>query len=206
MAYNYTMLIGTKATAGSIANWVNRSDLPTDAILFEAQAWLYQRLRVREMHATGTLTFAEGDDSVAAPSGYLDPISFVPWGWGDPMLFVGPESWRPFRDETGALQTAAPSQWTVIGETAYVDVLPEAEFAGQLLYYKQPDALAASTNETNWLTRRYPTLLRYACMARAYEHMKDAQSAATYLQLAMASIAEAAATNDMARRGQTTLM
>ncbi len=207
MAYNYTMLVANKTTAGSIANWVNRSDLPTDAILFEAQAWLYQRLRVREMQEIATLTFTAGDDSAALPDGYLDPVSFTPHGWGDPMLFVSPESWRPFRDETGALETASPTQWSVVGETtAYVDVLPETDFAGKLIFYKQPAALAVTTNETNWLTRRYPSLLRYACMARAYEHMKDAQSAATYLQLAMASIAEAAITNDMARRGQTTLM
>ena len=47
MAITWTVLTGSKDTEGSIANWVNRSDLPTTNILLEAEAWIYQHLRIR---------------------------------------------------------------------------------------------------------------------------------------------------------------
>jgi len=80
-------------------------------------------------------------------------------------------------------------------------VLPEEAFSGILLYYKQPTALSGS-NETNFLTNRYPSLLRYACMAKAYEHMKDTENATGYLALAMQQIDKANASNEMWRRNQ----
>ena len=69
------------------------------------------------------------------------------------------------------------------------------------MYYDTPAALG-SGNETNFLTIRYPILLRSACMMRAYEHMKQTALATGYMQKAMADINEANVTSDMARRGQ----
>lgn len=200
----YTVLTGVKTTAGSIANWVNRSDLPTSTILEEAEAFIYERLRVREMHTIATLTFAVDTNSVALPADFLDPIEYRPNGWGSPLLFVSETSLEAHRDEDGALYEGEPSRWSIIGETAYVDVSCSEAFSGKLMYYKRPAALSGS-NETNFLTTRYPTLVRHACMAKAFEHMKDWTSAAQYLQMAEGKIAEASATNDLYRRSQTVL-
>lgn len=200
MSITFTVLTGTKTTAGSLANWVNRSDLPTSIILAEAEAMIYETLRVREMTAREVLTFPAATQTVALPTGFLDPISYRPYEWGAPLPFVFEDALDEARDATGTLQTGSPSKWAIVGETAYVDVLPSAAFSGILLYYKTPTALSGS-NETNFLTVRYPSLLRYACMAKAYEHMKAAD-AANYLALAMQSIAAANASNEMWRRDQ----
>lgn len=200
MAITHTVLTGTKSTAGSIANWLNRTDLPVTNILLEAEALIYETLRVREMQAREVLTFAISTQTASLPSGFLDPISFRPYEWGSKMPFVHEDMLDEYRDATGTLSSGTPSRWSVVGTTAYVDVLPSAEFSGMLLYYKTPDALSAS-NETNFLTTRYPSLLRYACMTKAYEHMK-AQEAAGYLQLTMQAIASASASNEMWRRDQ----
>ncbi len=202
MTINYTTLTGTKTTTGSIANWVNRSDLPTADVLAEAQAWIYQRLRVREMMARGTLSFSTSGNSVALPARFLDPISFTPYTWGEPLDLVDEANLMDFRDEDGNLYESTPSRWAIIGETAYVNTKPTDTFAGILLYYAQPADLAASTNETNFLTTRYPKLLRHALMGVAYEHMKDTDRSAGYMQLAEADLQEAARTNDLFRRGQ----
>lgn len=202
MAYTYTTLTGTKATAGSIANWVNRSDLPTSDILIETQAWLFQRLRVREMQARATLTFTTAAQTASLPSRFLDPISYTPYTWGDPLPLFHENALQDYRDDSGTLLSAVPSRWSIIGETAYVDVLPISTFTGILMYYAQPADLAATTNETNFLTTRYPKLLRHACMAMAFEHMKDTDRAGGYMQLVEADLQEAMRTNDMYRRGQ----
>lgn len=204
MAYNWTTLTAAKTTLGSIANWVNRTDLPTDNILLEAEAKIYERLRVREMQVITTLTVAADENSVSLPSDFLDPIEWRPYGWSQPILFVTEGTLEAHRDDSGALFEGTPSRWSIVGETAYVDVSCSEAFSGKLMYYKRPAALSAS-NETNFLTIRYPSLVRTACLAAAYEHMKDMQNAATYLQMLEGKIGEAMMTNDLYRRSQTPL-
>jgi hypothetical protein len=202
VAIDWTTLTASKSTAGSIANWVNRSDLPTENILLEAEAWIYLKLRCREMLIRDTaFQFDSGSQSEALPSGFLDPLGFWPYGYTDPLLYVHEEILEEQRDSDGTLLSGTPSRWAVIGETAYVDVQCSANYPGVLMYYKQPDALSAS-NETNFLTRRYPSLLRMACMAHAYEHMKDTPRAREYLGLAMAKLEEARQADDLFRRTQ----
>jgi hypothetical protein len=199
---DYTTLVAAKTTAGSIANWVNRGDLPVTDILAEAEAWIYQRLRVREMQQIATLTFAEDASSAALPDGFLDPIQYEPRQWGGPLEYVHEAALLAPTDDDGNPYEGTPSRWTVMGETAYVDVTCVEAFSGRLLYYKQPDALSGS-NLTNFLTRRYPALVRKACMGKAFEHGKDTARTTQYLAMAEAEIKEAARTNDLARRGQT---
>lgn len=197
----WTTLTAAKTTAGSIANWVNRSDLPTTEILVEAEAFIYERLRVREMTAVATFTFSDGASSGALPSDFLDPLEFLPYEWSDPLPFVHEQKLGAVRDADGNLEVGTPSRWTIIGVTAHVDVECDADFSGKLMYYARPAALSAD-NTTNFITTRYPTLLRMACMHKAFEHMKDWNSAAQYMQLAEAKMAEAAITNDLFRRSQ----
>lgn len=204
MAYTYSTLTGAKSVQGSIANWVNRTDLPVADILIEAEAHIYERLRVREMLAIETMTFAVNTNSVALPTGFLDPIEYRPYGWGDSLLYVAEMSLEAHRDTAGALFSSTPSRWSIIGETAYVDVSCSSAFGGKLMFYKRPDPLSSS-NETNFLTIRYPSLLRNACMAKAFEHMKDWTAAASYIQMAEGKIEEASATNDLYRRSQHVL-
>ncbi len=204
MAYNYTTLTGLKTVAGSIANWLNRSDLPTDNILIEAEAKIYERLRVREMQAIETLTIAAAANSAALPTGFLDPIEWRPYGWSEPILYVHEQSVEAHRDENGALFEGTPVKWGIVGETAYVDVACSETFSGKLMFYKRPTALSGS-NQTNFLTIRYPGLLRIACLALGHEHMKEWQAALNYTQMLESRITEANATNDLNRRGQMVL-
>jgi hypothetical protein len=165
-----------------------------------AQALIYERLRVREMQARATLTFALATQTSSLPTGFLDPIGYQPYEWAGDLPFVHENTLDEYRDENGVLESGTPSRWAIVGETAYVNVLPSAAFSGILLYYKSPTALSVS-NETNFLTERYPTLLRYACMAKAYEHMKSEQSA-NYLGLTMQTIADINSSNELWRRNQ----
>jgi hypothetical protein len=197
---DYTTLVGSKSILGSISNWINRGDLPVAEILAEAQADIYQYLRVREMTAREVLTFAAGSQTTSLPTRFLDPIGFRPDQWGSDLPFVHEGLLGEFRDSSGTLPTGTPSRWAIIGETAYVDVLPSAAYSGTLMFYRQPEPLSGA-NTTNWLTSRYPSLLRYACMAKGFEHAKS-DAAPSYLALMMRSIETANATNEMWRTNQ----
>lgn len=199
---DFNSLTGTKTTAGSIANWINRNDLPTAEILYEAQAWIYQRLRVREMTAQVTgFTIPINTNSQALPADFLDPISFLPFQWGEPLPFSHEERMLIPTDGNGNLFTDTPSHWTIIGSTMIVDVNCAAAFSGFFYYYQLP-AFLSSNNVTNFLTTRYPRLVRRTCMAIGYEHAKDQGQMQNYLTLAENDIAEAARTNEMWRRSQ----
>lgn len=205
MAQSYSQLVGDKDTAGSIKSWVNDSTIPAGEILSEAEAWIYQRLRVREMQeVNAAFAFAASASSASLPTGFLDHIEFVPDGWGIPLRYVSEVNFfAGAKDETGAMNTGDPSKWTVIGTTAYVDVACTSTFSGTLTYYKTPTALSLS-NETNFLTTRYPTLVRRACMAFAFEFKKDVTRKQLEITLAEQALALAASTNDLYRRGQIT--
>lgn len=199
-AFSYTTLVDDQEVAGSIRNMIGRRDISVDLILAEALSWIYQRLRAREMLAAAPLVFSEGEESAALPSDFLDPVQFVPANYGTPLPYMH-EAMPRVRDDDGMLPEGTPSQWTIIGSTAYVDTTCDADFSGQLLYYARPSALSAN-NPTNFVTDRYPTLLRRALMMRAAEHIGDRQAAGEWMAVAEVSIQEAAASNEMFRRSQ----
>lgn len=202
MAMTYTILTGAKTVEGSIKNWVVRTDTPSTAVLTEAEAWIYERLRTREMMARETFTFAIDTSELALPSGFLDPIGYRPWQWGEDLPYVHENAYLPSTDSAGALTPGSPSHWTIIGTTAYVDVKCSAAFGGDLAFYKQPDPLSGSS-ETNFLTTRYPSLLRYACLMFAYEHSRQWERRKEALELAEDALMKAQASDEMFRRAQS---
>src|SRR4051812_246682 len=75
---DFTSLTADKSTSGSIRRWVNHADVDADAVLEDAQALIFQTLRVREMRTVFTdLALVIGDSSKALPAGFLDPIRLV---------------------------------------------------------------------------------------------------------------------------------
>lgn len=169
---DYTTLIADKNTAGSIKNWVNRSDIPSTTIVAEALAWTVGegKLRAREMVTEVEFIIDGGTNEEPLPSDFLDPIGFYPYGWADPLDYVIPQSLRVLRDETtGDVNAGDPCRWAIIGASVQTDSAPEDDYKGILTYYAQPAALVT----TNFITVRFPSMFRHACLARAYSHMKQ---------------------------------
>lgn len=202
MPIDYQTLVAPKTTVGSIRNYVNRSDIPVTNILLEAEAFIYERLRIREMMALEEFTVAAGSFKKAAPDGFLDPIMLTPYGWGDPLRYLPEHLFRPQREPDGArIPSDEPYSYTIIGSDVVFDVELSAAFGADFSFYRLLPAL--STNApTNALTVRYPTILRHACMSFGFEHMKDPQRSMEYRQKAEIEIADANATNELYRRGQ----
>lgn len=184
MAYTYNKLVADKRTPGSIANWGNRKDLPVTDILHEAEAKIYSKLRVFEMVTRAPITLTSGNETATAESDFLQGLT-IKWNAdGRPIDLKDPVGFEEscFRDENGKLPDGMPSFYSAIpndngGGTYYFETEADEDYSGFQWYYRRPAPLSP-TNQTNFLTNRYPTLLRRACMMFAYEHQQDFDRAA----------------------------
>jgi hypothetical protein len=201
MTIDFTTLTGAKTVSGSIQNWVNRSDIPIVDILTEAEAFIFQRLRTQEMLASSALTILEGTNSIALQSDFLDPIEFKPYESNVGLAYVHEAELLSDRDSAGALFDGVPIAYAILNNVMVTGVNALQDFSGIMTYYAQPAALSGS-NETNWVTTKYPTMLRRSCLRFAYEFMKDAERMATEEILALRAIEEANAANELFRRAQ----
>lgn len=101
-----------------------------------------------------------------------------------------------------ALVTGSPSRWSVFDECVQFDSALDQPMAAKLLYYRSP-ALLSATNLTNWVTDRYPALMRVACLASAAKYMKDTSEYQKNLTDLTNLVGATAAENDLIYRGAT---
>lgn len=207
---DYSQLVSGTTTPGSIARWINSSQVQGDApeIVTEAESWIYRRLRHFKMQSdpvAGTMTI--GQDYVTSPADLLEPMLL--WTNGQYFSIL---TQKPVQEVianwayTGTGTTRSPQQPMLYyqgADTLRFDSPPNIAYTYNLIYFKQPAALS-STN-TNFLTITYPRLLRCACMAAASEFVKDSGQGnfdRTYWdQLAQDEIDKAQVESDRAKRG-----
>ncbi len=177
MSTSYTTLVAAKTVAGSIKRSVNYAEIDVETVLEEAQTLIYGSLRVREMRSMWSPAMAVGDSSKALPSDFLDPAGKL----RDTRTFCYRQrssdhlmSARVYTS-AGALESGQPTFWAIFDEAINFDIKFDANSAGTLSlpYFKRPALLASGTNETNFLTTRYPHLLRQACRIQCHAFMKN---------------------------------
>ncbi|WP_213287592.1 hypothetical protein [Bradyrhizobium sp. sGM-13] len=202
MAQNYTTLIGAKSTPGSIRRWVNYSELDAEQVVLEAQALIYQTLRVREMRFEfDNLALAQGDIYVALPEGFLDPIALKDATNNiDLRLRTEDKLVKARIYENGSLMSGIPTRYAIFGEKLQFEYKYESAATLKLVGFKTPADLSAS-NETNFLTKRYPHLLRVACLTQAYDFMSNMAKYQTNLTLLDALIKKTNEESDLSYRG-----
>lgn len=93
-----------------------------------------------------------------------------------------------------------PVAWSVYDEKLQLNCALEQAADYRLLYYRSPLPLSAS-NLQNWLTKRYPKLLRVACMASSADYMKDGDEYQKHLTALTALVGSVSAENDLHLRG-----
>lgn len=71
------------------------------------------------------------------------------------------------------LTQGTPLWWSIWDERIQFDSAFNQAANCQLFYYQSLPLLATTTNETNFLTNRYPHLMRKACQAAAADFMQD---------------------------------
>lgn len=202
------MLTGSASTPGSIARWVNYSQVVGDApeIIVEAESWVYRRLRHWKMLTVPTLgTFTIGQDYIASPADLLEP--FLLWTTQNYFQFMPMKTpqevianWS--YNGNGSRTQQQPLMFYQDQTALRFDSPPDQAYAYALIYFQQPAPL--SETSTNFLTQTYPRLMRLACMTAACEFAKDAGQGnfdRTYWeQLALDEIDRAQAESDRAKR------
>lgn len=171
---NYTTLTGSETTTGSLKYWLNYSRIDADGILDEAEAWIYARLRVRKMLATADVSISLAASTATLPTGYLDPVHLCIPGYVERIRNIDVERFRTELgwDTSADLPEGPPQRWVDIDSQMNFDHKADQAYTAKMVYYKTPTALSSS-NETNFLTDRYPTLLRRACLMFGGEARKE---------------------------------
>lgn len=203
MAMTWTSLTGTKTTAGSIKSWVNYDRIDPGEVLYEAEAMIYGMLRVREMRVSTTLSLSLNDLTKALPARFLDPWACrIPAKQMDLVQFheetlVQRRVW----DSTASnYTTGIPCNYAIFDEALNFDVRASEALTVFLGYYESKAPLAAD-NTTNFLTNRYPTILRAACCAMAADFMDDDGAYTRYTNRLASLVGVAMSENELSRRG-----
>lgn len=212
----YSDLIGPKSTPGSIANYANYGLAPATEVLLDAQMLIYELLRVREMRVgPKPIPLAVGTIHAPLPQGFLDPISvhdsfFQPIKMRTPTdLFrnrfaiaqSGDFAFPDFDPQdfftTAVWQQGVPRAFSIFGEQIQFDVAANIPMTYWILYYAPPSLLGdtAPATQTNFLTTRYPHILRAAVLAAAADFRKD-DADYQRCMTRLASLIQAAKVND----------
>lgn len=200
---DYNTLIAAKTTPGSIKAWVRYTEIDPPLVLSDAQSYIYQRMRVREMRAITSGSIILGAESLVMPTDFLDPVVLqirYPQTVIKPINEKALLIERRTYDDVGLIE-GMPMHYALIGASGYFDYKSDALYTYDLIYFKSPLPLGPS-NQTNFLTDRYPVILRHACVGFAAMMEKDSDEAGLSLKLADALIDDAKAQDDLSRRGQ----
>lgn len=199
---NYTQLVADVTTAGSIKYHQNWSRLDSDGILDEAEQWIYSKLRVRQMMATDDVAISLAASTAPFPTGYLDPIHLSIPGFISTIKMLDPERFRSQLgwDESAALPEAMPTRWADIDGLIQFNSKADQAYTAKFVFYKTPLALSAD-NLTNFLTDRFPSLLRRVCLMFASEERKEYESMDRHELKALAMIEEIKKESDLSYRG-----
>lgn len=185
---NYEELVADKTTLNSIRGWTNWSVAPAESILAEAEAVIYAKLRSSEMEALDAGTIAEGDTSLELPVDFISAKSFRRVGESAGEITVLDRQHFEERlalDTDGSYFAASPTECTIYGTpaTAYFNTAADADVSYRLLYFAQPAPLSVS-NQTNWLTSRYPLVIRATCLWLGFLFKKELQLAQVWASIA----------------------
>lgn len=200
---DYNTLVASKATAGSIKHALNSDAIPVTTIVSDAEQEIFRRLRVREMLATTTNTMATGTDTLSLPTGYIAARSIVYTGThaGTPLDRKQAEDVEAGYqyDSAGDRVQEKPDGFYVLPDTVQLNKTPDQAYPYRMLYWKQPDTLSTS-NASNFLTTKFPRLLRAMCMAYGNEWLKNATEREWWLRVAGEMIETLNAEADMEMR------
>lgn len=206
---DYNSLVASKGTAGSLANWVNYSDaiLPLSDIISDAQTFLWDHLRVHDMVSSGSFTIASGASTAAIPGGLnaaggvLGVIIVLDSNNAEirPRIARNVLFRQPL-DSNQVIQQSWPLYYGIADGQFVFDCAASQDIPCRFLYWKQPAFLSVGA-PTNFLTTRYPHVLRRACLMMAADFLNDREKYQSYMQLLIAEIEAMNVSNDTILEG-----
>lgn len=155
----------------SVANFLHRTDLTSliPEFIADAEARIYNELRVRAMEAAFTGTISSG--TVSLPSGFLEWIFLYVNDTTEQKLTRKDAEWIYTRYPSRA-GGGRPVYFAREGDTLIFGPSPDSDYTITGRYYKRLDALSDS-NPTNWFITDAPALLRYGALCEAVLYAND---------------------------------
>lgn len=200
MTISYSTLVAAKTTTGSIAYAINFDRIDSAGIVNKAEKFIYRKIRVREMLVIGeSLTIALDANTADLPDRFLDPVHLGIPGHCHSLVMRDTESFRSALafDQDAELPTAMPTEFTIDGDNIHFNTNADQAYTGRLTYFRRPAPLAATTNETNWATDRYPDLFERTCLMYALEERKEWNERNTVMGLIEKDLDEIKRENDL---------
>jgi len=199
---DYSTLVAGPDVKGSIQYWINYARIDSESIIEEAQAWIYSKIRTRDMIAADDVSISSGASSASFPDRYLDPLHLGIPGFINRLRLKDVEWFRTCLawDERAALPEGLPTYWCDFNSTINLNTASDQGYTAKMVYYRRPSPLSL-TNTTNFLTSRYPTLVRRACLMFAAEARKEYDLYDRLEVRALQATKEAMEEDDLAKRG-----
>lgn len=208
MAINYDTLVASKDTQGSILNRINYARLDPEQILDEAEGMLYTHLRTREMRKEATFTIPAGVDFYPVPDRFMDPISLYSSDQLYNVTLIPEFELHRIRVFTnGVLEQGTPFSYALFGpddsDAMHInfDFKTSEEERYRYLFFQQPAPLSSS-NQTNFITSRYPQLMWAAIEAMAFNIRHDDANYERSMQRFFQHVERINLADDYSRRGE----
>ena len=156
------------------------------------------------MLETGDVAIAAAATSAAFPDrAIIDAVHLgIPGYVSRSIKFTDAERFRARLgwDQDGVLPEALPTRWTKINRQIALNSKADRAYTAKMAFYKTPAALG-DDNLTNWLTDKYPTLLRRVCLMFAAEARKEFDSMDRAEIKAIETIDQIKVESDLGMRG-----
>jgi hypothetical protein len=156
----------------SIADYLDRSDLTTQIADFMtlAEKRIYRDLRVRAMETALSDTISSG--TIAVPAGYLEAKYFYLDGSPIQPLQRKDLSFI-YENYPTRSSDAKPVFYAREGANFIFGPFPNSDYTVKGIFYKKLAALAATTNETNFITDDIPAALLFGSLVEAEPFLQN---------------------------------
>jgi hypothetical protein len=181
----YSDLVAEKNTLESIRGWINHDFVPSEACVSDAEAFIYERLRVREMKSVAIGSIPLNASSFAIPAGFISPLRLSLFSSDGLKARLKSLPDHDFEDliqygTDGLLPQAMPCYYATDDANVLFDCRVDRDLTYRFNHYRRLPSLSPS-NQSNFLTSKYPDLLRWTCLYFAHSFRGDeVRSAAAY--------------------------
>lgn len=160
-----------------IIDWTKRGDQASRVPLYIAMAesGMNARLRLRIMETTASLTLSSGNDYVALPSGFIQPVSLVFTSSAESISQIDRESLDAMYGATGR-----PNFYSISGSLINFDKTANTDYALTMRYVKRLDI---ATDLTNGVLTAAPFSYMYGALAAYSRWIEDGEGLAQYTAL-----------------------
>lgn len=157
-----------------VIDWTKRDDQSGRVPLYIAMAEsaMNARLRLRIMETTASLTLSSGNDYVALPTRFIQPISLVYTTSTEPLVQVDRDSLDAQYGVTGR-----PHYYSISGSQIDFDKTADTNYTLTLRYVQKLDI---ATDLTNGVLTAAPFSYMYGALAAYSRWNEDGESLAQY--------------------------